>query len=110
MADTEDTKDKSSFRIPASLLVPLLTALLGVGGGHTLTTMAGTNQIAAEVKSLGENINKKLEAQNTRLFNVERSIERIEERAAERWTKTEMKLWVSELRRRNPNWDIPEAN
>lgn len=42
------------------------------------------------------------------LNRIDNRLVRIEERGRDRWTLTEMKLWVERLRQRNPGMEIPD--
>ena len=42
------------------------------------------------------------------LRRQDRRLEKLEELAGDRWSSTAMKLWVSELRRLNPDLKVPK--
>lgn len=43
-----------------------------------------------------------------KLDSIDRRLERIEEHQLDRWTMTDMRLWVAATRQANPNLTLPE--
>lgn len=104
--------------LPVSLVLSLATLFVGAGAGGKLESMAGSGSVVENIEKVSDQLDivageirrqgTKLEAQNVRLAGVERSVERIEERGSDRWTRTNMRLWVSELGRKNQSLDLPD--
>jgi hypothetical protein len=44
-----------------------------------------------------------------RFDQLDRRLERIEEKTAERWYRTDQRLWASELARKNPTLLVPDV-
>lgn len=73
-------------------LVPLgavVTVFLALLGAHSFWT-AKANELA------------------TKLDSIDRRLERIEEHQIDRWTLTDMRLWVAAARQANPTLTLPE--
>lgn len=79
-------------RIDRSTLIPL-----GAVGAVLLVLVSAWGFFDSRFTS----IDKGLERQDRRL-------EKLEELAKERWSSTDMKLWISEFRRLNPEIEVPK--
>lgn len=104
---TEPTRryQDRTVSLPASLVLSVVTLLVGAGGGATIDSLTGSDALTKQLEDVAD----KVDAINARLAGVERSVERIEEKSQDRWTRTDMRLWIADLRRRNPTWDVPEV-
>lgn len=106
MSDNGDTDRQRDTRIVLSrdTLVPLGTAVAIVVG-----VFPAYLWLQSEFAATRKHVDTKVEAVDVRLRGVEQRLDRIELQASERWTETDMRLWVLEFARRNPRLSVPDA-
>lgn len=100
----EDRQRENRIILTEKTLVPLgvVASVLGV-------LFPAYLWLQSEFASTRKHVDTKIEAIDTRLRGVEQRLDRIELQASERWTETDMRLWVLEFARRNPRLAVPDA-
>lgn len=105
---SDDTPTSPNRRIVATgidatkLVVPVtaLIGLFGVAFGAHLWLQAQFAAIQAQLQANNQ-------ASVVSLQEIRNRLDRFEERYADRWTSTDMRLWVLELSRANPTLTVP---
>ncbi len=104
MAASEERQRETRIVLSEKTLVPL-----GVVVSVLCTLFPAYLWLQSEFASTRKHVDTKIEAIDTRLRGVEQRLDRIELQASERWTETDMRLWVLEFARRNPRLSVPDA-
>lgn len=100
-----DSREESGFGPLTSRITPGTWVPLGAVLACALTVFGGGLSAHAYWTGKLEAISAEISAMR---LDLGRRLERIEERSGDRWTLTDMTLWVERLRQRNPELQIPE--
>ena len=101
----EDLQRAGERRVVISrkTLVPL-----GLVVGACASLFSAYLWLQAEFKGTREHVDARVAGLEQQFGEVRARLGRIEDQAADRWTETDMRLWVLELARRNPRLAIPD--
>lgn len=104
VTSSEDRQRETRIVLSKETLVPLGVVVSVVGALFPFYLW-----LQSEFASTRKHVDTKVEALDERLRGVEQRLDRIELQASERWTETDMRLWVLEFARRNPRLSVPDA-